>query len=213
MLQRLSIGFLAFVLLTGCSGSKLPPVNQTKAPPTVETPGPPTTTPPPVAPVRVPDRRGLLLDLNRIDLAICIQVAGETEVDPAVVQKTVRTALKGLASKASWERLGYDLLQNRVEVGCPSGPHLLKPGVTRQGGLVSIPVPFVEKSSPYLVFLFVLPKADVDRIFADVFDRTSFQEVLREGDSPRPVSTGLYLTPSDIDQERIEWGLSEALHL
>jgi hypothetical protein len=212
MLQRLSVGFLAFVLLTGCGGPKVPPENQTKAPTTVETPGPSTTTPP-VAPVRVSDKRGLLLDPNRIDLAICIQVAGETEVDPAVVQKRVRSALKRLASKDSWERLGYDLLQNRVEVGCPFGPHLLKPGIKRLGGLVSDPTPFVEKSSPFLIFLFVLPKADVDRIFADVFDRTSFQEVVRGGDSLMPVSTGIYLTPSDIDQERVEWGLSQALHL
>jgi hypothetical protein len=75
------------------------------------------------------------------------------------------------------------------------------------------PTPFVAKPAPYLVFLFVLPAADVERAFAGLSDRTSAEEYVREGDVVLPVTIGLYLTALEVNQERLQWGLSQALSL
>jgi hypothetical protein len=200
-------------LTAGCLGPKTAPPDRIEPPPSAAAP----MSAPAVAPVtglHVPDKRQLVLDENRSDLAICVQVAAEANVDPAVVQTAAKAALTALAARDTWTKRGYDLLQNRVEVGCPAAPHLLEPGVKRiPAGLASDPIPYVAHASPYMIFLFVLPDADINRVFGDTFQRTSAQEYLRQGDSAIPVTIGLYLAPSEIQPDRLDWALSQALLL
>lgn len=212
-MKRLAAILIFLWLLAGCASQTKAPepdVGKPSIPPEQSQPVPATQTDPPQP---VPDRRQLLWDPQRTDLAICVAVSPEAGAEPAVVATKVTEALKALSRKPAWSRRGFDTIPNRVVSGCPAEPYLMRPGVRHPQVDPVAPTPFVEKPSPYLVFLFVLPEADVNRAFAGVTGRTAFEEYVREGDVVNPMTIGLYLTASDLNPERLEWGLSQALLL
>ena len=75
------------------------------------------------------------------------------------------------------------------------------------------PIPYVDHSSPYLVFLFVLPPTDLEHVFGDAMQHASFEEYLHQGDLGVPVTTGLYLPSTGISDDDIEQALRKCLYL
>jgi hypothetical protein len=156
------------------------------------------------------NKLNLLQDAEREDLAICVEVLPDAGVKEEEAVAKVNAGLDRLKRMPPWSSFGFDMLSTRVLGGCPSGPHLLKPGVVRNDP--NSPTPIVEKASPYLLFVFVLPDTDIRQLFADAPDnQTAIQEVIRFGNDMHPVSTGIYIGPNDMESERLAHLLKKGL--
>ena len=151
-------------------------------------------------------KKGLLITANRDRLAICVQAVGVDASLEATAKSAIETALVEVAKHPSWEASGLGVASPVVDIGCPSPPAVLRPGVEieRLGkglGVLTSPYPCVEEASYYKEFVFIVSPAELERIFGKDPELTlSQQEVFCGGASGNTgVTGGMYLTPADLD--------------
>jgi hypothetical protein len=141
-----------------------------------------------------------LLAASRNQLAVCVHAAAGASFGADEARTRVQAALTDVIRDPLWSgdaKTGLPV----VDIGCPSEPYLLQPGVSYGGKPIGDPsVQAVETASPYRVFVFVLPPAELSRIFGDTGSsiRVEPQEFLCEGDVCAEVTTGLYLSPEEL---------------
>jgi hypothetical protein len=156
---------------------------------------------------------GPLLTANRDRLAICVdavgsagdfQIAGGAAALEASAKSTVEAALTDVAKHPQWESSGLGLAPPLVDIGCPSPPAVLRPGVEIEqmgkGRIFVLPFPCVEEASSYAEFVFILPPAEIERVFGKDPELTlADQETFCGEGGSVGVTGGLYLTPADLD--------------
>lgn len=157
--------------------------------------------------------RGVLVT-NRPDLRVCVQPGLEKA---AVASAQVRAALELISD--SPEFVGGYLAgttgQWHVESGCPQPGHLLTSGLrhVKAGGWYALG-PGVEVPSPYRLFVYVVPSAEIERMFGTLPFHFASQETFCEGTNCATVSTALYLDQSALtDRSRLVSELQQALGL
>ena len=72
---------------------------------------------------------GLLITANRDRLAICVQAVGVDRSVEATAKSAIETALIEVAKHPRWEASGLGVASPVVDIGCPSPPSVLRPGV------------------------------------------------------------------------------------
>ncbi len=149
---------------------------------------------------------GALLTANRDRLAICVQAVGVDRSVEATAKSAIETALIEVAKHPRWEPSGLGVASPVVDVGCPSPPAVLRPGVEieRLGkglGVLTLPFPCVEEASVYKEFVFIMSPAELERIFGKDPELTlSGQETFCGGQYGNTgVTGGLYLTAADLN--------------
>ena len=152
---------------------------------------------------------GALLTSNRDRLAICVDAVG---VDPSVETKakaSIEAALIEVAKHPYWEPAGYAVAESPVvDVGCPSPPAVLRPGVEieqmGEGRIFVLPFPCVKEASSYAEFVFILPPAEIERIFGKDPELTlADQETFCGEGGSVGVTGGLYLTAADLEDTTV----------
>lgn len=156
-----------------------------------------------------------LLASSRERLAVCIQAAEGADLDISVARRAVEDALARIARGPEWAAAGLDVAPPAVAVGCPSAPFLLTSGRPSTGKPAGDPeLQEVKEASEYRVFLFVLPPPVIDDLFPDGTVRVEPQEFLCDRGTCAEVTTGLYLTPGEVnDPETLSQWLARALGL
>jgi hypothetical protein len=144
-------------------------------------------------------KEGLLVTANRERLAICVQAVGTDAGAEMDVKRRIEALLPQLMEHPRWRPAGLGAAPPVVDIGCPSDPALLRPGAHPKGGDPSSSS-LVLEASPYLVFVFILPQAEIDRLFSNWPYRKVPQENLCEGHVCFEVTTGLYLSPGEAQQ-------------
>lgn len=155
--------------------------------------------------------RSLLLTPNRDRLALCIQPVAGSGLAADEVRALVQTTLPRVATHQYWAVAGLAVAPPVVEVGCPSEPYLLRPGAAMAGAkeVGTADLPRVANASPYRVFVFILPEAQINAIFGVTASRAAVQELVRDGGQCGEVSTGLYLSPQELRDPQVLTGLLE----
>jgi hypothetical protein len=158
-------------------------------------------------------KKGLLGTANRDRLAICLdavgtdaafQTAGGAAALEASAKSGLEAALPEVAKDPRWEASGLGVASPLVDIGCPSPPAVLRPGVEieqmGQGRIFVLPHPCVKEASSYAEFVFILPPAEIERIFGKDPELTlADQETFCGEGGSVGVTGGLYLTPADLD--------------
>jgi len=165
--------------------------------------------PPPVPP-RDPARvSGALLTANRDRLAICVQGVGDATAAVTEARERVEQALARVAQHPQFVPAGLGAGPPVVDIGCPHGPYLLEPGVFWEDG---IPITgygrTVEEASIYRLFVFLLPPEVLAGVIHGRHDiRRTAEEMLCQGHNCGEVTSGVYLTPDEINDDRflVEW--------
>lgn len=152
-----------------------------------------------------------LLTGNRTEVSICVEdLTSAGTVDVASVQQ----AAADVKTAPSWARANLDGVDVRVVAGCDAEPHLLSAGVTfKNGGFIETG-DFGRTDSPseHRLMVFILDDAETERLFGDAASRTAVQESLCEGGVCSEVTTGLYLSASEVsDVKTLAGRLSRAI--
>lgn len=127
------------------------------------------------------DRQGVDLDLT--------QVRGRLE-------RAMRTQVEG------HPRFGFAGFQPgrwTITVGCPSAPALLQSGekAVKNGGRPFIAGPVTEPSG-FRTFIFVVPQAEIDRMFGALPYQIAVQEHVCSGDDCATVANAWYVSPETL---------------
>lgn len=159
---------------------------------------------------------GPLLAASRDRLSVCVEpVAGaQSTVDES--RSAVETALIRASQRPEWATSGLDMTTALVQPGCPQEPYLLLPGASYAGKPVGDPsIQEVIQASEHRLFVFVLPDAEIQRIFGPGESvRLEPQEFLCQDHTCSEVTTGLYVAVSELrDPEFLEEWLARALGL
>jgi|FLYL01.1.fsa_nt_gi hypothetical protein len=146
-------------------------------------------------------QEGLLITANRDRLRLCVQAVPR---DPAAEGRAVSLIQSALAELKArhplWRSAGLKEAQPVVEPGCPSDPALLHPGAEP---IVGDPYTSrVTEPSKYRVFVFILPQAEIDRLFARWPLRQAIQESICQGHVCSEVTSGLYLSTEEIENRQ-----------
>lgn len=139
---------------------------------------------------------GILLTANRDQLAICVQAEGVSETMTDLARTNILATWPTIAANPLWEWAGVGNSAPLVELGCPAGPTYPDPGTGSSVFLAEkrvVPVP-----SQYKVFVFILPKTNLDLMLGPDASRVAAQEMFCEGHICEEVTTGLYLSDEDI---------------
>lgn len=131
-----------------------------------------------------------LLVTTRSRLAVCVEPVGQN-VGRAAVAATIRTHLEALRRLPVYAEARYDIAPFAVAAGCPAQPALLASGDAsdQNGGPQRILA--VGKASPYRTMVFVVPEADVWRMFGNGYPLHA-QESICAGSDCYEVTTALY---------------------
>jgi hypothetical protein len=150
---------------------------------------------------------GTLLTANRDRLRLCVQAAPRDPATEGRAVSLIQSALAELKGRhPRWLAAGLKEEQPVVEPGCPSDPALLRPGAEP---IVGDPYTSrVTEPSKYRVFVFILPQAEIDRLFARWPLRQVVQEFICLGHVCPEVTSGLYLSMEEIENRQF---LSDAL--
>lgn len=151
-----------------------------------------------------------LLASNRSELAFCIDEA-DLEQDISLeslasnVQSLIETQIK---TTPRWSELGYDQFSIKVDVGCPGEPYLLQPGAIHpllSGSSTSstTSVPMANIPSPYRVHIYVVSQTAVQSLFGEADMRSSPEEMLCAGNVCYEVTSGVYLTPENVNNLQV----------
>lgn len=199
---------LTLLLITGCNDDDTSAV-ATSAPSSVGSATTVISTPTPT-PTPSPSRASsALLAPNRAALAACVAGVGPAAVAVPTARQRIEQALTGLSQQPVWGKAGLAVVPRVVDIGCPSEPYLLQPGVTWEDGVpITGAGPRVETASSYRLFVFVLPPDELSHVIRGRHDiRTAAQELLCRGHQCAEVSTGLYLTPDEVSNNAFlqEW--------
>lgn len=133
-------------------------------------------------------------------LRICVDKT-QTSVDlPAATAKVERIVRSAVAVHPRFTALGYSTALLTVARGCPSAPALLASGSAhpKNGGRMDL-LGLTAQPSGFQVFVFVVPSADVSRMFGSLPFRTAGQETVCGRGSCGEVSTALYLDPDSLN--------------
>jgi hypothetical protein len=146
---------------------------------------------------------GALTTANRDRLAICVQAVGLDSSLEGKAKASVEAALIEVAKHPRWEASGLGVAPPVADTGCPSPPAVLRPGVEidRQGKgrIFVLPFPCVEEASYYAEFVFILPPAELERVFGKDPELTlADQETFCGEGGSVGVTGGLYLTAADL---------------
>ncbi|HLB27206.1 MAG TPA: hypothetical protein VJN32_06110 [Dehalococcoidia bacterium] len=154
-------------------------------------------------------KKGALTTANRDRLAICVQAVGVDSSLEGKAKASVEAALIEVAKHPRWDASGLGVAPPIADTGCPSPPSVLRPGVEIEqmgkGRIFVLPFPCVEEASYYRLFVFILPPAELERIFGEDYEQTlSQQEAFCGGQyGNMGVTGGLYLTPADLDDTQL----------
>jgi len=102
------------------------------------------------------------------------------------------------------------------ETGCPGKPYLLEPDASVNGGKTAgnPVVQQVDAPSQFRVFVYILPKPELPRIFGDTSIRRAPQEMFCAGDSRTAATTSRYLSPCEVhDAQFLSVELAKAIGL
>lgn len=129
-------------------------------------------------------------------LRLCIDVVG-VEVDRVQARSRIEQVMRSQVERhPQFARVGFQPGAWTVDAGCPSEPALLRSGERhpknggRQtwDGLVTVP-------SGYAGFIFVVPQAEIRRMFGDLPFHVYGQEVMCKRGSCGDVSNAIYVSP------------------
>ena len=149
----------------------------------------------------------LLLTRNRGSLAICVQSVGLDDGVERAVARQVEDLLPELEAHRNWVPSGLATGAPIVRTDCSSEPTLLASNADLKSGNPLL----VEAPSMYRLFVFVLPQADIDRIFQWQFGRWPIrsvaQELVRESNARIGSTTAIYLSPEEAAESAFlrEW--------
>lgn len=154
---------------------------------------------------------GLLLS-TRTDLQVCVESAPDETGGTAVPR--IQAALGALSHEPVFAA-GYGSLEPHVVLRCPqsasllaSGQRHVKAGGTFAAGSVTT------DPSPYRLFVYVVPPAEITRMFGTLPFHFASQEVFCERGSCATVTTALYVDPLTLlDDSRLAAELQQALGL
>jgi hypothetical protein len=156
--------------------------------------------------------------LDRDRLAICVQPVAGAGVTPQEARSLVEGALSAVAQHPNWAPAGLAIAAPTTEIGCPTGPQLLQPGVAFDGKASlkngERSTPQVARASRFRAFVFILPDGQSSQLFANTARRTAAQEILCAGKVCAEVTTGLYLSPPELrDPQVLRAALERAIGL
>lgn len=140
----------------------------------------------------------LLLTENRHMLEICVDAIDVDSGLAAETKNTITDILPELEKHPVLASADVQLPDYSVEIGCPSDAALLRPGASVKFGA---PAANVDEASRFRLFVFVLSDQQITDLFGDWPARRVPQETLCEGGSCVEVTTGLYLSASDLEDE------------
>ncbi|MCH8814549.1 MAG: hypothetical protein IH957_05530 [Chloroflexi bacterium] len=143
---------------------------------------------------------GRLGTANRDRLAICVDSVGLDAAAADTAKLNVEEALVVAADLPNWSDAALGSMATVVDVGCPSSPAALQPGtvLTPTGrGFAVNPFPVVVEASYYRIFTFVVSDEQSANTFGKEFPKVT-EEYLRQGDDFAGVTSGLYVTPSQL---------------
>lgn len=144
-----------------------------------------------------------LLTANRDHLAICVEGIGAAAHNTADAQRRVEAAMLRVVQHPNWVRAGLAGVRWAVDAGCPGEPFLLEPVTLVENGVPIYGLPQrVDEASRYRLFVCLLATDELARVIhGDAGVRTAPQENLCMGHQCFQVTTGLYLTRQELDDE------------
>ena len=140
---------------------------------------------------------GALLTANRDRLAICVEAVGVDSSLEATAKSGIETALTEVAKHPDWEASGLATAELVIDSGCPSQP----PPPDLPDYPKAIEVTFghiVSEPSRYKLFVFILPRQELDAFLGGSTIRVAPQESMCEGDVCWEVTAALYLAADEI---------------
>lgn len=152
---------------------------------------------------------------NRDKLTVCVESFTPEVKAEDISKKTLDEIEKTLKKHPRWNIQGLDKLAIEVRADCSFDPLLLQPGkkhVFYSGDLDSIRR--VENASSERVGVFIVNQDVINKHFDGTLARMAPEEFLyEEGEGYLEVTTGVYLTPEDLNSEKFSKELKYVLGL
>jgi len=153
---------------------------------------------------------GFLLTDNRDKLSVCVNAIGVTDKAGAEASAVANlaVALSELKKSPKWElavQLSPLAANTQVVGGCPEGALSSVPTPGKFGEKVwNTPGRIVERASPHLVHVYVLPEEEILRIVGPSQNyHGAVEERLCYGDVCDVVTKALYYSPSDLSNAEL----------
>lgn len=133
------------------------------------------------------------------ELRACVDQDG-TNVNLAQVRGRLERAMRAqVETHPRFAFAGFMPGRWSIKVGCPSAPALLRSGekAVKNGGRPIIAGP-VQEASGFLVFVFVVPQTEIDRMFGELPYQIAVQEHVCQGDSCATTANAWYVSPDTL---------------
>jgi hypothetical protein len=120
-----------------------------------------------------------------------------------------RNAVSGAVGEASknefWDDAGFASAEPQIDAGCPIVPQLLEAGVriepTRKAGVIVTPFNCVASPGIYRTMIFVISENSLLTKFNGEYPTTPAEWVSCETHNPQHVTTGLYVTADQLQDQ------------
>lgn len=133
------------------------------------------------------------------DLRLCVDREG-VDVDLAQVRGRLERAMRAdIERHPRFGLAGFSPGRWSIAVGCPSPPALLRSGekAVKNGGRPFIAGP-VAQPSGFRTFVFIVPQAEIDRMFGPLPYQIAVQEHVCSGDNCATVANAWYVSPETL---------------
>ncbi len=143
----------------------------------------------------------LLLVTDRQDLRICVDVWGVDRAEAEKSQAVIQALWIQVTQAADWSAAKLDTSIPVVDIGCPGPPELFQRGnyPDEPPSFLDTPGRLVADASPYRVHVYVASADALNAVQGYPGERLAPEERLALGSISPEVTTGLYISPSDLD--------------
>jgi hypothetical protein len=134
--------------------------------------------------------------------SICVQAIGVDAAVETIAEAKLETAMVQVMQHPLWNMFHREWAPPLVDIGCPSGPLVGRPGVTYgQGTSVDHWIQYVvAEPSFYRTFVFIMPLEEIDRLLDGAPWRLVPQEFEQTGgDVFGEVTNAIFVSPEELE--------------